>query len=182
LDLTPTPCPVIRYREGAGSALLRPNASRARPAHQVITLASARREKKRSVQSLFRAKNPYWKLSDFMGAAWGRSEEHVQSSFDLGVERFSTVGDRQMKFKRGHVAGIGTVWSERPDAEAVFGQPDRCIRSARAVPLRDPNDSICFWVYKYVVVGSWRTLLAFFIILTSSWAEHTSSHSSLLLD
>jgi hypothetical protein len=73
-----------------------------------------------------------------------------------------------MKFKGEHVVGIGAVWSERSDAEAASSQPDRCVRSAWVVPLRDPNGSICFGVYKYVVVGSWRTLLAFLIILTSS--------------
>jgi hypothetical protein len=58
------------------------------------------------------------------------------------------------------MVGIGAVRSKRSDTEAASGQPDRCVRSAQVVPLLDPNGSICFGVYKYMVAGSWGTLLA----------------------
>jgi hypothetical protein len=47
-----------------------------------------------------------------------------------------------MKFKTGHVADIGEVTQERPDAMAAFGRSDLRVQSARAEQFLEPNGSI----------------------------------------
>jgi hypothetical protein len=47
-----------------------------------------------------------------------------------------------MKFKMGHVVGIGEVTQVRPDAVATSDRSDLCVRSARAEQFLEPNSSI----------------------------------------